>query len=139
MYCSHDLCTDTLRHQVYLHAGSQLHFMDPETYEQESVDQQLFGGLHDYFVEDMQATLSSYEGQIVAGGLCLVLKRLICIEQWTRSSLHGCWLPSKACCKLCLSGVKSLGDNTCTSANACRSSVSILTCLLGMQANCRNM
>ena len=52
--------------------------MDPETYEQESVDQQLFGGLHDYFVEDMQATLSSHEGQVVAGSPCIA----------SRTSLH---------------------------------------------------
>lgn len=58
------------RNYKFLYAeGSQLHFMDPETYEQESVDQQLFGGLHDYFVEDMPATLSSHEGQVVAGSL----------------------------------------------------------------------
>lgn len=48
-------------------SGAQLHFMDPETYEQETVDQQLFAGLHDYFVEDLQAMLSSHDGQVVSG------------------------------------------------------------------------
>ena len=41
--------------------------MDPDTYEQEAVDQQLFGGLHNYFVENMQATLSSHGGEVVSG------------------------------------------------------------------------
>lgn len=41
--------------------------MDPETYEQETIDKQLFGDMHTYFVEDMEATLSAHEGEVVAG------------------------------------------------------------------------
>ncbi len=41
--------------------------MDPKSYEQETVDTELFRNLHDYFVEDMEATLSFHEGEVVAG------------------------------------------------------------------------
>lgn len=46
-----------------------MHFMDPQTYEQEAVDMQLFGDQHDYFVEDLEATLSFHDGEAVAGSL----------------------------------------------------------------------
>ena len=42
--------------------------MHPETYEQEIVDKELFADMHDYFVEDMEASLSFHEGEVVAGG-----------------------------------------------------------------------
>ncbi len=48
-------------------AGSQLHFMHPDTYEQETVDKELFGDMYDYFIEDMEAFLSFHEGEVVAG------------------------------------------------------------------------
>lgn len=41
--------------------------MHPDTYEQESVDKELFADMHDYFVEDMEAFLSFHEGKVVAG------------------------------------------------------------------------
>ena len=41
--------------------------MDPKTYEQEAVDMQLFGDQYDYFVEDVEATLSFHDGEAVAG------------------------------------------------------------------------
>lgn len=44
-----------------------MHFMDPQTYEQEAVDMHLFGDQHDYFVEDLEATLSFHDGEAVAG------------------------------------------------------------------------
>ena len=50
-------------------AGNQLHFMDPQTYEQEAVDVQLFGDQHNYFVEDLEATLSFHDGEAIAGSL----------------------------------------------------------------------
>ena len=43
--------------------------MDPQTYEQEAVDVQLFGDQNDYFVEDLEATLSFHDGEAVAGSL----------------------------------------------------------------------
>ena len=43
--------------------------MDPQTYEQEAVDVQLFGDQHNYFVEDLEATLSFHDGEAVAGSL----------------------------------------------------------------------
>ncbi|KAL0052541.1 hypothetical protein WJX82_003609 [Trebouxia sp. C0006] len=49
--------------------GSQLHFMHPDTYEQETVDKELFGDMYDYFIEDMEAFLSFHEGEVVAGSL----------------------------------------------------------------------
>lgn len=41
--------------------------MHPDTYEQETVDKELFGDMYDYFVEDMEAFLSFHEGELVAG------------------------------------------------------------------------
>ncbi len=41
--------------------------MHPDTYEQETVDRELFGDMYDYFIEDMEAFLSFHEGEIVAG------------------------------------------------------------------------
>lgn len=41
--------------------------MHPDTYEQETVDKELFGDMYDYFVEDMEAFLSFHEGEVVAG------------------------------------------------------------------------
>ncbi|KAL3157521.1 hypothetical protein ABBQ32_011982 [Trebouxia sp. C0010 RCD-2024] len=55
---------------TYLYSeGSQLHFLHPQTYEQEAVDMQLFGDQHQYFVEDLEATLSFHDGEVVAGAL----------------------------------------------------------------------
>ncbi len=41
--------------------------MHPDTYEQETVEKELFADMHDYFVEDMEAFLSFHEGEVVAG------------------------------------------------------------------------
>ncbi|KAL3159554.1 hypothetical protein ABBQ38_009970 [Trebouxia sp. C0009 RCD-2024] len=55
---------------TYLYSeGTQLHFLHPHTYEQETVDMQLFGDQHQYFVEDLEATLSFHDGEVVAGTL----------------------------------------------------------------------
>ena len=52
---------------MYEIAGSQLHFLHPQTFEQEAVDMQLFGDQHQYLVEDLEATLSFHDGEVVAG------------------------------------------------------------------------
>ena len=41
--------------------------MDPLDFQQESVDKQLFGDQHNYLVEDLEATLSFHDGEVVAG------------------------------------------------------------------------
>lgn len=41
--------------------------MDPATYEQEAIEAQAFGDQHDFLVEDMEVTLSFYEGQVISG------------------------------------------------------------------------
>lgn len=66
---------------MYETAGSQLHFLHPQTYEQEAVDMQLFGDQHQYFVEDLEATLSFHDGEVVAGTLSLCM--FICARNVT--------------------------------------------------------
>ena len=51
--------------------------MDPQTYEQEAVDVQLFGDQHNYFVEDLEATLSFHDGEAVAGTLAPCIMQIL--------------------------------------------------------------
>lgn len=62
---------DDRTYQYLYTEGSQLHFMHPDTYEQEIIDKELFGDMYDYFVEDMEAILSFHEGEVVAGTVML--------------------------------------------------------------------
>ena len=48
-------------------AGTQLHFMNPATYEQEAIDVQAFGDQHDFMVEDMEVILSFHEAVVISG------------------------------------------------------------------------
>ena len=59
--------THEVAHSHACASGAQLHFMDPETYEQETVAKELFGDLHDYCREELQVNLRFYEGEVVAG------------------------------------------------------------------------